>query len=81
VKTIRLNKAPPMAERPRCPQCQRPLAPYWYTVERSTKGTPDQWYERMEWRGEYRGYGHFCTTRCAVHYANDAVERERAAAL
>ena len=61
---------PPVAERPRCVGCGEPRKPYyqhdWDTFYMETR-------EKF-WDGEYQGYGHFCTMRCATRFANKVVE-------
>jgi hypothetical protein len=83
---IKLNKAAPVALRPRCPQCRRPLAPLFETVryERvdSTGKVIDENARTLgystravtEWRGSYHGYGHFDKLRCAADFANKVVD-------
>lgn len=72
---LRLNKAPPIAARPRCANCARAMRPYWHTVktertERQGKhGTIYDWTATAEWRGDYHGKGPFCKLACAHDFA------------
>lgn len=83
IRTERLNKAPPVSERPRCPQCNRRLRPFWRSVAWK-KDPPDatQGFTHisvLRWdTGEYHGPGYFCTNRCAINWAVDAQHRLRA---
>lgn len=76
MKPILLNEAPPPAKRPKCQQCARSLAPHWRLAKSdliyNAQGFSSQ--ETLEWRGEYRSYGAFCTLRCAAKFANAAHE-------
>jgi hypothetical protein len=81
----RKNAAPPVSQRPRCPQCDRPLRPYWWTLEwrRVDDDSEVGWHNVrvVEWRGEYQGPGAFCTNNCAIVFANRVIlqtRRERA---
>lgn len=72
----RLNKAPPVADRPRCPMCGRHLRPYWHTIktERDERQTPGgtvyDWRATVEWRNDYHAHGGLFDTRnCAVEFA------------
>lgn len=75
---IKINAAPPVASRPKCPQCGKPLRPYWETASEQRTGSGS--ITREKWRGQYHGYGAFDTMRCAVDYANRVVRSRRAAA-
>lgn len=57
---------PPVAKRPKCPQCQRRLK-----VEADVKYTPDG--HNYTGTYSYRSYGHFCTLRCGTKYANRVI--------
>lgn len=74
---IRVNSAPPVAKRPRCPQCDKSLRPYWRTIKEENIPAPDFRRYTVEWQGEYHGYGAFDTQRCAVAFANDVIKQRR----
>lgn len=69
----RLNAAPKMDARPRCAGCNARRRPYWVTIEYGSvaRGTNT----KLRWDGQYHGYGHFCTMRCALDFANRVAER------
>lgn len=66
-------KAPPVPKRPRCPQCGKPLSPVYRSQddEGVRHWSPED--THRAWTGEYDSYGYFCTMRCAVSFANNAV--------
>lgn len=64
-----------MEKRPRCPQCDKRLRPYWETVKSERIDRPHGGHEyqnHVEWRGGYHAYGAFDTMHCAVDFANAA---------
>lgn len=63
--------APAPADRPKCPTCTQPLRPSYEIADRQGNAR-DGWITTEEWRGRYRGYGAFCTLRCASTFANAA---------
>ena len=76
--------APPVSERPRCPNCGEPLRPYMNS-ETERRETPRANIGGLvvsgghtfvtvskEWNGRYHAYGAFCTLRCAAAFANAA---------
>jgi len=61
---------PPVAERPLCPACRKPLKPWISPVYAdSPEGFLGQRIGST-WKGGYDGYGSFCTLRCCATYAN-----------
>ena len=70
--------APPMLRRPRCPNCHRPLTP-WYSEVDANGDTWTGSKDRSAWTAVARvftGYdsrGHFCTLRCGTEFANRIV--------
>ena len=70
----RLNKAPPVKKRPRCPWCSRPLRPYWEQVGEKRLPPPEFFHYTVEFRGTYHGYGAFDTMACATAYANAVIK-------
>lgn len=74
---VRLNQAPPVHRRPRCPQCNRALRPLFKT-ERSERvldehGKFTDYRNFLRWDGDYHAYGAFDTMRCAVDFANAVI--------
>lgn len=81
-KTVRIPfrgpTPPPVAQRPKCPGCGEPRRPEIVVVSQRVErpcpitGRPQLYHVAVarEWRGKYRGYGHFCRLRCAAEYAN-----------
>lgn len=82
---------PPVNERPKCPQCNKPLKP-WIKTDWETKpidGPPiriatgemlpqiAQVPTNVRWTGKYDGYGAFCTLRCCEKFANWANKQIR----
>lgn len=67
----KINSAPPVNERPKCPNCRKPLRPYWEThaEEKHGDGRPGRITYEV-WKGRYHAYGAFCTLRCCESYAN-----------
>lgn len=69
--TIKPLPVPPVGERAKCPQCQKPLR---VMIERGPKpviygkvmGKPVGW--------RYHSDGHFCTQTCATRYANKCID-------
>ena len=64
---------PPVKDRPKCPACRKPMRPWINDIYAQS----DEGFKlygngpiRREWKGEYHGYGAFCTQRCCVNYAN-----------
>lgn len=65
---------PAVSERPRCAHCDEPRSPFihekWERVDR------DRGFESVissrRFTGHYRGYGVFCTLRCAHAFAEAA---------
>lgn len=75
MKPIRLNEAPPVAKRPKCPQCDKPLTPLFLRVKSERipiQGGGHTYQDTLKWDGDYRSYGVFCTLRCAERFANAA---------
>lgn len=73
LRDVKVNEAPPIARRPRCPACNKALRPLWDTVktERVPYANGGFWYRTyLKWNGQYHGYGAFDTMRCGVEYAN-----------
>ncbi len=67
---------PPVADRPLCPACRKPLRPYIVPVyEQRDDGYLGQ-RVGSTWKGAYDAYGAFCTLRCCQNYAN-VVYRDR----
>lgn len=68
----KINSAPPIAERPKCPACGTPLRPWWdtHSEEKSADGPGRVTWQ--VWKGDYHGYGAFCTLRCCERFANAA---------
>jgi hypothetical protein len=58
---------PPIDSRPTCPGCSQPRRPLFFSIWDKTPG--NMHITGREWRGEYHGYGSFCTLRCATGYA------------
>ena len=77
-KRIKPNPPPPpIADRPKCPACGKRLKPFiTYDLEIEEYDTPPfgRGHHTVQtnhrWRGDYQGYGHFCTLRCGVRWAN-----------
>jgi hypothetical protein len=68
-------KIPEKNDRPKCPNCGKPLRPYTsHDYERINleQGGFNHKRTRLEWDGRYDSYGAFCTLRCAAAFANDA---------
>ena len=71
------TEPPPVHQRPRCACCRKPLKP--------TINLKINWDDRSgdsdtkEWTGGYSAYGHFCTLRCGVRWANEVIDGERSA--
>lgn len=78
MKVIKLNAAPLVSDRPKCPQCSARLRPYWKLVADNHKGDVSQWTRAERWDGTYHGYGAFCTLRCAARYANEVYQQLKA---
>ena len=72
-----LNTPPPVAQRPRCPACDKPLRPFIthdyvrVNVENGFRSEK----VAQPWGGTYIGYGAFCTLRCCEAYANAEFKR------
>ncbi len=68
------TQPPPVAARPRCPQCASPLRPVIDT--RCVRVYDGQGFRvrpvSREWLGLWRGYGAFCSLRCCEGFANAA---------
>lgn len=70
------ERPPEVIARPKCPQCAKPLRPWFKTnweTRREADGTsvitrPVS----REWTGEYQGHGAFCSTKCCIKFANAA---------
>lgn len=69
---------PPVASRPRCPCCDKPLRPriaHDYKRRDVDGGGFVTDKVALPWAGEYLGYGAFCTLRCCDAYANAEFKR------
>lgn len=72
------HKLPLVADRPKCPGCDKPLRPritHDY-VRRDIEGggfTHDK--VALPWGGSYLGYGAFCSLKCCEAYANAEFKR------
>jgi hypothetical protein len=75
----KINSAPLVADRPKCPQCKKPLRPWWDThaEEKHADGRPGR-VTYLVWNGKYDSYGAFCTLRCCERYANDVYRKLQA---
>jgi ribosomal protein L34E len=60
--------APPVADRPRCGNCNKTLKPINQLKRLRTDG--QGFVVNKRWTGQYRAYGHFCTLRCCNEFAN-----------
>lgn len=69
----KLIGSPPPAtkDRPRCPYCDRPRSPHFNVIDYGKHTDPNST-RIVEWNGTYRGYGAFCSLRCAEFFANAA---------
>lgn len=66
---------PPVADRPKCPGCNKPLRP---RIEHEyIRRNPAEGFTKvaLPWGGGYRGYGAFCTLFCCEFYANAEFKR------
>lgn len=65
---------PPVSERPRCPNCDKPLQPAMTWESRRVLDAAGFTLRRMNyrWTGNYSAYGAFCTLRCCESFANAA---------
>jgi hypothetical protein len=73
------NRPPPRVRRPVCAGCKKPRQPDFRPIvstEAPESSIGPRGYNAKEWRGEYEGYGYFCTMRCAVTYANQVVNAQ-----
>lgn len=68
---------PPKHERPMCPTCGKPLRPRMLKTRERVHDAAAFAFRvtRVWWGGAYKGYGHFCTLRCAAEYANTVVDQ------
>lgn len=66
---------PPVAERPRCANCGKPRQPQIWN-HTSKEETDEGWTFRVTHRtfAYYKGYGDFCTLRCAQSFAQAAFD-------
>lgn len=72
----REGEPPAIKLRPRCPGCDKTMG-VWRTDQPLKKDASD--WEKQNHSGnpqtwKYRGYGYFCTLRCATDYANRIIE-------
>lgn len=65
VDQVHHDIVPETYNRPVCANCGKPRDVMVH--ERDSAGIAVKWY--------YKGYGHFCTLRCASRYANRIVEQ------
>lgn len=61
---------PPTADRPRCPNCDKPLRPAVWLKSSGNFLTGEG--RTKEWNGGYLGYGAFCSLKCCEQFANAA---------
>lgn len=69
------SKPPPVADRPRCPACSKPLKPVIHTnfaPSTTQAGGYSLARASLAWHHEYKRYGAFCTLRCCETFANAA---------
>lgn len=69
------NRPPPVDQRPKCPNCRRPLRPDWHTVKWGSLVTGEP--RIVRWTGKYKGYRHFDTLTCCMEYANNIIDIHR----
>ena len=85
-----INPPPPVAQRPKCGNCNEPLAPRMNSdtvrepIPPTTNPSGDVAYGgggfhhrivSKTWDGTYHAYGNFCTLRCCEAFANAMYKR------